>query len=337
MNKERSKAILTLLVTIMSMSFGTILMKMALFEIKPLTLTWLTVAIGMVVMGIYTFIIRKERIPSGLGRQVWFYIIAIGIGNFVLSRISRPFALERLPATTTTFLSNFIGFVTMGMSIFILRESPTLFQLLGALTAVSGLAIFFEQIPTEYELVGVLLVFVGLVSVAYTNNIARKLAIVTAFKLSNNIISTVALMIGGTVTVAIGLIFDWPPQVHGWVNWAIIFYVGIVMIGVGLTVWNYNLRVLRSYEASILGASSVIWTAILAVFILGESLSVNQIMGMALMIIGLILVQIRRGHITRHSVQAWLRFQKAQPIPAAEKLPIAAKAPIIPQGEEKQS
>ena len=336
MEKERIKAIVTLLTVLLSMSFGTILMKIALFEVNPLTLTWLSVGIGMIVMGIYTFVIRRERIPSGLSRQVWFFIIAIGLGNFVISRISRPFALDRLTATTTTFLSNFIGFLTMGMSIFILKESPTVFQILGALTAITGLAIFFEQVPTNYELIGVLLVFLGITAVAYTNNIARKLAIVTDFKLSNNIISTVALMIGGSITVITGLIFDWPPQVHGWANWGIILYVGVVMIGVGLTVWNYNLRVLRSYEASILGASSVIWTAILAVLILGETLTLNQILGMALMILGLIFVQIRRGHITRQNLQAWLRFRQAPPPPASESLPLVAEPTPTPSGEESQ-
>jgi drug/metabolite transporter (DMT)-like permease len=69
----------------------------------------------------------------------------------------------------------------------------------------------------------------------------------------------------------------------------------VVGIAIGLTVWNFILRTLRSDEASILGASSVIYTALFAVPILGERLALHQIAGMALMLLGVSLVQVRRS------------------------------------------
>ncbi len=295
--RQRIAAILSLSAVLLGMSFGTILMKAILAEIAPLTLAWLSVLVGMVTMSVYTFVIRGERVPRGYGARVWTYVLVIGLCNFVISRISRPFALERLPAITTTFLGNFIGFVTMGMSIFILKEAPSVFQIAGALVAVTGLTIYFEQVPTDYELVGVLLVFLGITAVAYTNNIARKFAFITDFSFSNNMLSTLALLFGGAITVTIGLALDWPPEVGGWRNWLIILYIGVVMVGIGLTAWNYNLRILRSYEASILGASTVIWTSILAVIFLHETISWFQFFGIVLLFIGLLLVQIRRGRL----------------------------------------
>ena len=58
---------------------------------------------------------------------------------------------------------------------------------------------------------------------------------------------------------------------------------------------NYVLRTLRSYEASILAGSGVIWTAVFAVQILGERLALHQIVGIAMMLVGFSLVQVRRG------------------------------------------
>jgi drug/metabolite transporter (DMT)-like permease len=66
---------------------------------------------------------------------------------------------------------------------------------------------------------------------------------------------------------------DWPPPVSGWKTWGIILLNAIVGIAIGLTVFNYVLRTLRSYESSILAASGVIHTAILAVPIPGERLA----------------------------------------------------------------
>jgi drug/metabolite transporter (DMT)-like permease len=312
MNRGRAVAILQTLGVMLANSLGTVLMKMALNEeLHPLTLAWTTTFIGMVALSTHTFVVRRERIPRGLGRRVWYYMIAIGICNFVISRISRPLALERLPATTTTFLGNFIGLVTMGMSIFILKERPSVFQVLGALVALTGLTIFFLELPTTYEFIGMLLVLVGIVAVAYTNNIARKLAIVTDFQLSNTVLSSVALLVGGSITLLIGLSFDWPPRVPTWKHWGIIFYIGLVPIGFGLTLWNHILRTLRSFEASILGASSVIWTAILAIILLGESLALNEIAGITLLIGGLALVQVRQGEFGRLFRRAPVAAQEA--------------------------
>ncbi len=298
MPRERIIAIAQTLTILIFMSLGTVLIKLALSNVSPWTFVALTLLIGMITLSIYTFVIRGERIPGGMSREVWYYIIAIGICNFVISRITQTFALERLPATTNTYISNFIGFITMGMSIFILKESPTVFQVLGAVVAIIGLRIFFVEIPSAYELVGVALILIGITAVAYTNNIARKLALVTRNQLSNYMVSTVALLIGGSLSVVIGLAARWPPRVEGWGSWAIILYSGIAMTAIGLTVWNHILRTLRSYEASILGASTVIWTALLAIPILGETLTLNQVAGIALMIVGLTLVQVRRGQFS---------------------------------------
>jgi O-acetylserine/cysteine efflux transporter len=223
------------------------------------------------------------------------------------------FALDYLPATTHTYMVNFIGFITMGMSAIILKELPTVFQILGAVLAFSGLRVFFVEPPRGGELLGVFMVLIGITGVAYTNNIARKLAIETENKISNNIISTLAILIGGSGAVVIYLLIDgFPPVVPTWKDWAVIFYAGMVTRAFGLTVWNLILRTLRSYEASILGASTVIWTSILAVIILDETLAINQIIGITMMLVGLALVQVRRGIRKRARIKA-----AAQPEPPA--------------------
>jgi probable blue pigment (indigoidine) exporter len=297
MQNDRIIAIFQTTGILILMSLGTVLTKLALVDVAPFTFAWLSVAVGMGALSFYTFVIRKERIPRGLSKEVWFYIVCMGIFNFLVARITLTFSLNLLEATTNTYLVNFVGFLTMGMSIFILKESPSLFQLLGAVIALIGLRVFFVEIPPPSELLGILLIVIGIFGIALTNNLARKLTIVTEKKLSNNIVSTCALLIGGTLLVLVGLIFDWPPQVNGLANLGTLLYAGVVMIAFCMTVWNYVLRTLRSYEASILGASTVIWTALLAIPFLGETLSVNEIGGIVLMLAGLALVQVRPGEL----------------------------------------
>lgn len=279
-------------------SLGTVLTKLALTDVDAFTFAWLSVAVGMVGLTVYTFVLRRERLPRDLPKIVWIYIASIGFFNFFLARTTLTLSLDLLDATTNTYLVNFVGFVTMGMSIFILKESPTIFQVLGAVVALIGLRVFFNEIPPPDELRGVFLILVGILGIAYTNNITRKVAIMTNNRLSNNIISSLALLFGGSLLVLTGILADWPPQISGGANIAILFYIGLVMIGFCMTVWNYVLRTLRSYEASILGASTVIWTALLAIPILGEALSGNEVGGIILMLVGLGLVQVRQSRLS---------------------------------------
>lgn len=298
MTKERIVAIIQTLIILILMSLGTVLIKLALSDVEPFTFAWISVAVGMAGLTIYTFVIRQERIPQGLPKKVWIYIVSIGLLNFLIARTTLTISLDYLDATTNTYLVNFVGFITMGMSIFILKESPTIFQLLGAVVALLGLRVFFLEIPPPSELKGILFILVGILGIAYTNNITRKLTIITMNQLSNNIISTMALLIGGGMLVLVGILADWPPQITGLANYAILLYAGLVMIAFSMTVWNYILRTLRSYEASILGASTVIWTALIAIPILGETLSGNKIWGIFLMLVGLTLVQVRQGRLS---------------------------------------
>jgi drug/metabolite transporter (DMT)-like permease len=109
---------------------------------------WPQIAIGGSLLPLYTFWLRGERIPKGLDRQVWAYIIWIGVANFTIVRVLFMLSLDRLPATTHTYLINFVGIATTLMSIFILKERPSIFQILGAALAVLGMRVFFREIPT---------------------------------------------------------------------------------------------------------------------------------------------------------------------------------------------
>lgn len=300
MIENRIVAILVTLLVLIGMSFGTIFTKMSYEYISPGIFVYLTISVAMIAMVVYTFFIKKEKIPYDLmNKKVWLYIVAIGFFNFVTGTLG-IYALDFMPATTNTYLVNFIGFITMGMSIFILKEAPSIFQVLGAIIAFSGLRVFFPDPPQGGELLGIILILISISGIAYTNNIARKLAVETKNQISNNIISTLAIMIGAPISIIIYLLIEGLPQSMPPIGAiAAIIYVGIIPRAVGLTVWNLILRTLRSYEASILGASTVIWTSLLAIVILDESLTIYQVIGIGMMLVGLVLVQIRTGPIKK--------------------------------------
>jgi O-acetylserine/cysteine efflux transporter len=296
MNKRLLTILQTLGVCIL-FALGVILMKLGLKSVDAMTLAWLPLAIGMLGMSLYTFGIKRQSIPKKLDRKIWVYIIIIGVCNFTISRMVKPFALETMPANTYSYLTQFQGFVTMALSIAILREVPTIWQLVGAAVAFGGLRLFFLQVPSTAEWLGIILIAVAWLATAYTNNATRKVMLVTHNGIDNNVFSTLTILIGGIAAVVIGLSLGGLPHVPDLASWGVIFYLGLVWIAFNLTAWNYFLRTLRSYEASILSASVVIFTALLSLLILGEKLALNQVYGILTMIVGLALVQVRRGRL----------------------------------------
>ncbi len=68
---------------------------------------------------------------------------------------------------------------------------------------------------------------------------------------------------------------------------------GVVGIALTQTVFNGVVKTLRSYEASVLAGSGVVWTALLAIPILGEWLEWRQVAAIAVVLFGVLLAQRR--------------------------------------------
>lgn len=285
-------AILLALTVLILTSLGNVLLKQVYEEVNPFSASWISVFIGMVALNVYTFGVRREPVPRNLSRQTWLYLIVIGVCNYTIYRITRPIALEYLPVVTVTFLGEFVGFMTMGFSIFILKEKPTGVQLIGTIVAILGIVVFFDKIPSNYQFEGILLILVGMVAIGLTNNLIRKMLISPDANMGVGVFTAITITIGGVITTLVGAAIDFPPPVSGINSWLVIGYTGLVQIAFALTLWNYVLKFLRSYEASILGLTSLVWASIFAFIILGETLTIRKVVAILLVAFGVSIIQI---------------------------------------------
>lgn len=292
---KRIKAIISTTIAVILMSQSVVLTKIAYNSVTPATFLWMTTLVGIIVMSFYTFIYKKEVIPKHLfNRRVWIFIFLIGFFNFVTGQFT-TLSLIYLSPTTNTYLSKFVGFLTMFFSILILKEKPGIFQFFGAGISLIGLRIFFPTTLQPDQIKGVLLVLIGITGLAITNNLTRKLAIETKNEISNNLVSTLAIIFGGSIMSITCMIIDGlPPKISKPIDLLLIIHIGVSVKAIALALWNKNLREMRSYEVSLLGASMVIWTSLLSLIILGEKISSNQIIGIIFLVTGLIFVQIRK-------------------------------------------
>ncbi len=291
----RVRAVLLTMTLVVVSSWVSVLMKKTLREVPPFTFVWLQLGFGGALLGIYTFVLRGERTPRNLPREVWALMALIGVLNFTGVRVLFTAALGLLPATTNAYLVNFVGVATMALSALVLRERPSLHQIAGAVIALAGLRVFFRELPAPNERLGFVYVGTGVALLAVTNTAVRKLAVIGAGRISSALAGTWSFIFGGVPVVAFGMLSDWPSPLPSATSMAVIALSGLTSIALGMALWNYVLKSLRSYEASILAASSVIFTALFAIPMLGEQLETWQWAGIALMLLGLSLSQMRRS------------------------------------------
>ncbi|MEM9174781.1 MAG: DMT family transporter [Myxococcota bacterium] len=285
-------------VIIVSQLMG-VLAKLALFEVDAFTFVWLQVGAALAALAFHTFVWRRQAWPRGLDARVWLGIAFVGAINFGLCRVWMMLGIQRLPMNTFVFVLSFIPLVTLALSIAFLRERPGFVQVVGLLLAIVGVWLYFPVLPPPEERSG--LVYAGLVvlGLGASNNVTRYVLGHASTTLSPALYSTIGLMIGGLPIVLVGLFTDGArlvdgPDAFGGVRiLAIILANGVLGIALSQTVFNGILRTLRSFEASVVANSGLVWTALWAIPILGEWLSPARVGAIAVLMTGVLATQWR--------------------------------------------
>ncbi len=289
----RRQAVLESLVIVALAALGAVLAKDCLRRIPVFSFSWLQVGLGGLLLGFVVFGVRGERLPRRLPASVWPKIAALGLGNFIVVRLTFLISLDLNPATTHAFLVNTVGLMTMVVSAIWMRERPALLQILGALATFAGLALFLDEVQAPTSGRGVAAVAAGVLVLAVNNNVARSIALQCRGRISSVMVATLAFLCGGLPLVACGLVTEGLPRLGGWSDWGVIALNGVLHVVLGPIVWNRVLRVLHSYEIAVLAGSSVLWAAVFAIPILGERLVAQQWLGAVVAIAGLVVVQRR--------------------------------------------
>ncbi len=290
---QHLRAVASLLITIFIAALVTVLAKLSLSRVSPFTFNWLQITCALTFLTGYSFFWKKAPWPSHLTLKQWLYVGAIGFCNFTLVRYLFLAGLEELPVSTHAYLVSFVGLITMVLSAFINHEKPFLIQVIGALIALSGVTLFFNQYPNASQWKGILYVVCGVFFLALTNNLIRRFMVKHSQHLSAHLLSTLAIWIGGLPLVIAGIWLDDTFLTLSPTDYLVIMANGIFSLALTLIVFNHVLKVLKSYEASILASSGLIFTALLAIPIAKEVLSVWQLSGIIILFIGIILSQLK--------------------------------------------
>lgn len=276
-----------LVVLIWASSF--VLVKMVLDYVGPLTLGGLRYFLAFLMM--IPLMVRNRDPDLPRSRSLWVWFVLLGIAGYTIGNGAVFWALEYMPATTGSFIMNCSPLVVVFASTLWLREAPTWRQTLGMVIALVGSFLFFYNNLGKGELVGLGLATAGMIGFAVFQIMGR--AVARTQEVDTLSMTALPLAFGGGILLFLALPLEGIPALP-LIGWGIVLILAVVNTAIGYLLYNDALQALSAIEMDIMRSVVPLGTAAFAWLLLGEEMTMLQLSGMIIVIIGVVLVQLRR-------------------------------------------
>jgi drug/metabolite transporter (DMT)-like permease len=273
-------------------STSWVLIKLGLQDIPPLPFAGLRYALAFLVL--LPFALRsgasRAALRSITPRELG--VLAIyGLLFVAITQGAQFVGLALLPAATVSLLLNFSPVVVALFGVLFLAELPTRQQWLGIGVYLAGIIIYFAPSGlAETQIVGVAVVLLAVMSNAASSVMGRHIN--QGSRLSALLITTVSMGVGSAALLGVGIAAQGLPALTA-THWLYIVWLAVVNTAVAFPLWNNSLRSLTAVESSIINSTMLAQIAMLAFVFLGEKLDAQELLGMALVALGVLWVQLR--------------------------------------------
>lgn len=280
-----------LLVTFLwSTSF--IIIKWGLSEIPPITYAGLRYMLAFLFL--LPIVLRKKYIKEikQLNKTEKKQLITLGLVFYTFTQGAQFVGLSLLPSVTVSLLLNFTPLIVAAMGFLILNEKPTRLQIIGTITFICGIIIYFLPFSLMGQSVtGLAVMFIGVAANAYSSILGRQIN--RNKKISAVVVTFISMGIGAVILLTIGLFINGAPSISI-KSFIYLVWLAGVNTTFAFTLWNVTLRNLTAIESSVINSAMLIQIAILAWFFLGENITLQKGIGMLFALAGTVFVQIRR-------------------------------------------
>lgn len=229
-----------------------------------------------------------KKIPSAY----WVRLILMGLCGHVLGDGLQYLGLSYLPASTVGFLSIISMAVPALIGIFVFKEKQTYIQYLGLLIVLAAASAFvypFELMTGQP--IGMVLTIISAVSVGFYSILSR-------YSGKNQQIDALALtglpmLIGSPFLIIASLIKEGLP-VFTWQGLGIIVWLALVNSILGFWLLNKAFQKLSLLETGAILCLLPATSTVFASLVLKEPLAVHQIISLAVVVIGILMVQLKK-------------------------------------------
>jgi len=272
-------------------STSWVLIKIGLADIPALTFAGLRYMLAFCCL--LPFAWRQRPLLPSLSRADWLRLIGLGILLYTITQGAQFVGLAYLPSVTVSLLLNFTTVVVALLGILFLAERPSWQQWAGIGLFLAGVLLYFYPIfiPAA-QIIGFVVVMIGVLGNALSGIIGRHVN--RGGRLPPLLVTAISMGIGAFLLLLTGITIQGLPPLT-WNNWLIIIWLALVNTAFAFTLWNHTLRRLTAVESSLINSTMLIQIAILAWLFLDEPLTAQEIVGMGLAAVGILVVQLRRS------------------------------------------
>ena len=288
-----AKAVLQALLVTFLWSTSFVLVKIGLTDIPALTFAGLRYSIAFLVL--LPFALRKKRRNQlrALPPAVWWRLVLLGLLYYALTQGANFLALVYLPTATTSLLFNFTPIIVAFLSSSLLHEPPHRHQMTGVVVFLLGTIVYFLplQIPLQ-EIIGLSIAAGGVLTNALSSVLGRQVNRDSGLDATS--VTVISMGAGAFVLLAVGLSFQGLPELS-WQSWAIILWLAVVNSAFAFPLWNHTLRSLSATESSVINNTMLVQIAILGWIFLDEALTWQELLGLGLATLGIMIVQLTKS------------------------------------------
>lgn len=233
-----------------------------------------------------------RRQASRLSTHDWALLALLGLLQYAVTQGAQFVSLAFLPAATVGLVLGFAPVVVAISGTFLLAEHPTRRQWVGLVVCLLGVLAYFypPELPAGQRF-GLLIAGVGLLGAAGSNLVGR--AVNKDGHLSPVLVTTISMGVGALIVLTVGLLTQGLPSLN-LRSWGVVLWLGLASTALANTLLNASFRALSAMEVSIILNTMLIQIAAMAWIVLGQRLTVVEMLGLPVVAIGTVFVQVRR-------------------------------------------
>jgi drug/metabolite transporter (DMT)-like permease len=285
--------------------------KLIFTELGPIVFVALRYTLATPFLFVLVFQRRKKQKPSSL-RANWKILLVTGLSGPFISQVLQYIGLELTNASDALLLLNLTPIFAVILAAPLLNERITLDKFVGLIVATIGATLIVMNASPDLVTLTVERVFGNIIIIVSTlffaiNGIAGKMSVKSTNTVSTTFYSTVFSVPFIWVTAAlfddVSVLFTMSVEA-----WAIVLWVAVVNTVIAFMLYYESMKYIEASRVQIILNLIGVWGVIMSIVVLNEIVTLLQILGGLLTIIGVVIAQITQ---MRHKSDNALVFPDA--------------------------
>lgn len=273
-----------------------VLVKIGLEDIPRLTFASLRYLVGAITLLVWRTVTVRTRLPS-VPSSMWRWLVALGVLLYGIVPAAQFVSLDLMEAVTFNFVFQAgIPLVTALFAGLFLKEATSRWEWVGVAVVIVGVFMFYPAVPGGDEVIGIVLAAVAAFGIGASNLLQRR--VMRGQQLSAIDAALIPMTLGSLGLFMLARAVEPFPEL-GVEQILLILFLGVVNTALAFTLWHLAMRTLKALHAGIIASAQVVEVPLLALVILGESLTTGRVLGSLVVLGGILVVHFSKAAVSR--------------------------------------